>query len=477
LLSAFTCTGYWWLPSTPESKIAGTLTYTPQEGPHLTLLGAFSPISAPFGHFPLIHGECADTPGGGALVTLESCASLASTFRSSGHDTQELSVARAYIGGLLTKPGASFSRADVQLTTLRGWLPITGLEYSRPTADHFQATYKRPEKLTVETADARLVVGFLWNMKFDGVPATAVAIDEQPSIVLYFTKPLSLPDLGDRFLLPLRNFFSLATDRLVHVVTLTLQTADLLPDAQGGEEPRFLRVYFRPLFTGDTDDTFLLPEKTLIRYEDVAENFPGILFRWCEVTSELRAVVDLYFGSSYNQGEFVNSKFLSLVQAVEAYHRLRCEQAARPDDQVFVEEVLAAAPRAHRRRLGAILKHVAKPPTFRRLMDVIDLAAKAMHPLLGADRGAYVTRLVKTRDQLSHRNVRPDPGVLEGRETVLATVALGALLQAVLLRELGFSPEQCADCIVRGWRSEAIRHHIAEGAHGSASPDQEGRSS
>lgn len=37
----FTCKGYWWLPSTPEDKVAGVLTYTPDGKITLELIGAF----------------------------------------------------------------------------------------------------------------------------------------------------------------------------------------------------------------------------------------------------------------------------------------------------------------------------------------------------------------------------------------------------------------------------------------------------
>ena len=33
------CKGYWWLPSKPENKIAGILTYTPNEKIKLELIG------------------------------------------------------------------------------------------------------------------------------------------------------------------------------------------------------------------------------------------------------------------------------------------------------------------------------------------------------------------------------------------------------------------------------------------------------
>lgn len=35
------CKGYWWLPSKPENKIAGILTYTPNEKIKLELIGSF----------------------------------------------------------------------------------------------------------------------------------------------------------------------------------------------------------------------------------------------------------------------------------------------------------------------------------------------------------------------------------------------------------------------------------------------------
>lgn len=39
--------GYWWLPSSPNDKVAGVLTYTPNESIELELIGQLKPnISA-----------------------------------------------------------------------------------------------------------------------------------------------------------------------------------------------------------------------------------------------------------------------------------------------------------------------------------------------------------------------------------------------------------------------------------------------
>ena len=41
-MEPFTCHGHWWLPSDPNRKVAGILTYSPIEGISLDLKGAFS---------------------------------------------------------------------------------------------------------------------------------------------------------------------------------------------------------------------------------------------------------------------------------------------------------------------------------------------------------------------------------------------------------------------------------------------------
>ncbi len=198
-------------------------------------------------------------------------------------------------------------------------------------------------------------------------------------------------------------------------------------------------------------------------YSEVAASFPGLLFRWLKIADELRTVIELFFGSLYNQDEFLHSKFLSLVQALEAYHRIRIERGHHPmaDKTTFVASVLRQVADGDRERLAGALRSFSSPSTADRINDILAASAVTMSPLLGAGQRTFVQRVVRTRNQLMHRfDTRPEK-VLEGNDLVVATWHLTVLLQSTLLSELGLTPERCLECCRRGWRFERLARLLA----------------
>ena len=59
----------------------------------------------------------------------------------------------------------------------------------------------------------------------------------------------------------------------------------------------------------------------LFTLDDVREQLPMILDRWLEINRELNHVINLYFGARDNPALYMEQQFLSMIQALEGYHR------------------------------------------------------------------------------------------------------------------------------------------------------------
>ncbi|HEV8062916.1 MAG TPA: HEPN domain-containing protein, partial [Gemmataceae bacterium] len=87
--------------------------------------------------------------------------------------------------------------------------------------------------------------------------------------------------------------------------------------------------------------------------------FPEALKKWFENSSTLRDVYDLFFSSLYSPGIYIQSEFLSLVQALESFSRTRGgADLYVPEDvyKVVREQLLAAIPGGIDERLRASLE-------------------------------------------------------------------------------------------------------------------------
>jgi len=59
----------------------------------------------------------------------------------------------------------------------------------------------------------------------------------------------------------------------------------------------------------------------LFSYEEISDWTELILTKWFETSDKLAPIHELYFGSLYNSNMYLYHSFLSLVQAIESYHR------------------------------------------------------------------------------------------------------------------------------------------------------------
>lgn len=121
--------GRFWLPGNHENEQRGVLTYTPDKGVRLTLIGGFDDAvweptgqphitvrSSPTRQWPVIHGVVGTKP-----VTLLDCIAVSSTSYLLGREVaeQELRVAEALMGVLLDDPDRqAFSGIKVEVENL-----------------------------------------------------------------------------------------------------------------------------------------------------------------------------------------------------------------------------------------------------------------------------------------------------------------------------------------------------------------------
>ena len=76
----------------------------------------------------------------------------------------------------------------------------------------------------------------------------------------------------------------------------------------------------------------LYPYDMLFTFKDISDRFEILLKNWFEKADTLGPVYDLYFGTLYNPRMYLQHQFLSLIQAIEVYHRRKFEGKYLSDD-------------------------------------------------------------------------------------------------------------------------------------------------
>jgi len=65
----------------------------------------------------------------------------------------------------------------------------------------------------------------------------------------------------------------------------------------------------------------LIPQEMLFTLQHVSQRFEDVLKQWFDSAQFLEPVFNLYFGTLYNRDMYAEQRFLSLVMALESYHR------------------------------------------------------------------------------------------------------------------------------------------------------------
>ena len=169
--------------------------------------------------------------------------------------------------------------------------------------------------------------------------------------------------------------------------------------------------------------------------------------------------MDLYFSTLHISTVYLETRFMNYAQAVEGYHRRRLKRTRYPKD-VFERHKATILDDLHgepRQVAKSGLKWANEISLERRIRDVLaELDEPALRILIAGRITAdhFAKRVASIRNDFAHAFDSPKP---DSSELVTLTFQLKALVEALLLHELGFEPRQIGNMLERAKRYHMIR--------------------
>ena len=191
----------------------------------------------------------------------------------------------------------------------------------------------------------------------------------------------------------------------------------------------------------------------LLKFEEIPGGAATIVKNWFDVQRDLRDVVALILGSRYVRG-YTTTEFLNLTQGLEAFHRRVFQGCYYPAEEY----------REVRDALAAVVPSGLKPEFQRKLMDLYEYAnefsfrarlralcetlAPGNRARLGPDVKAFIEKVRKTRNYLTHLDEKEREGSLIADQDDLGdlfrtNLKLNGLATLLLLKHIGV-PEELA---------------------------------
>ena len=436
--------GYWWLPENPDNKVAGVLTYTPEERIVLELIGAFETADGSIKDVldlenqtvPLIYGMDSNAKE----ITLLSCHSGFSFNFSCPfpmvHYVAEVLIYDKHIGGL---DEICQYTAKIRFPELSYWAPPCAIEhrwtYSKDGKDIETSSYHIPkfdaeaETMCSVTCENGVQLAIKREVRFQSGELMLKPDIEQFSYIEIkkLEEGISIKEVLYE-MHKVRQFLSLATKRNVRPECIWLKDPDIRQDFGDG------RSFYFPIYILKAQLPVSNPVKIdrlifLFRYEDVSAKLPEILGKWMSDTDNLQPIKSHLVDSLVYKPLVGSVDFLQVIQAIEGiWWRFK-------DDAYKAANKIAKKTNTS---LTTILKELIKS-----LSDLPSISKMNLD----------ITAVVDSRHYYSHFLDKSEkPNTLEGWALYEQTKKLRKILLCLVLELLGLSHNEI-EKILEGQRN------------------------
>lgn len=426
--------GKWWLEEmheeeqlVPDEAVAGTLTFSPKYGVELDLFGSFY-------EFFERHNDDVETEDGpvnifgvtteGEYVTVLNC--MYSGDRMSMNDVSY--TTESYENGTVIKGGlvnteSKYWKCSFSFNNLEKW---TGVRRVSMPGDHDIGVGPAvTESLSADDSDIILNMHEDMSSAFEGRLG-------QVYFTVYSDDPLTYSEYLSEYVSPLQNLITLGVGEAVFPTFLNLYSARF-----GHHDSKHSAHWDVPYYREQDDAHSMQMNFTLqdIEFADVVE-------QWLESSSSVERLHDHYFGTRYNDSMYANTQFMSMMFALEAYHRRTFPNRQKTMNKKvyrrFRETTLERMPKvAVWGRARDLLRSIVNEPSIGdRLLDITG-RHEGMFPE-SYDIESNLSTIKRVRHTIAHSL----PEDLSTADIARAEILVRIIVLAVLLETAGIDEKK-----------------------------------
>lgn len=505
--------GVWFLPNNPDKEIYGRLMFSAEEHPKLYLLNQLQEIefddTIPQSlEFDIVNGCLVN----GENVTLCNCYQPVG-FKT-GIQTSTIHAKYLIIGHHFKTLEEIFLKGvSLRYKNLEDWVDVSNFEINWSTNDeHNQVKEINVKQITLEPTELGRLSDFSLTLYdnpvelerlqiagFFGDLGRKISLEERKSIIIRADGEKRLEDIINVIYL-FQELLIFASGQMtypydIESVIVVIEKEVRIPDhlnlalmaglikpqriaksdlgfeiqdfgeeikpiEEEKEKPVSIEIYFQVGESEDLDAKFN-SQRVLFSFKDVKDQFSELLSLWEQNSKDLESIIDLYLRLTYIPKRHINDFFLSLAQAIEAFHSL-AHSGGYIDKKIYkkivrkaLEEAVNSIPDSIPQENGEedldlgeykrILKeeklpHLNSFSLRERLEEIISEYRSCLPDNFFAsleDQSDFLKKIRKTRNYLTHSSSEKDEHVASGQYLLALSRKLRVLLEACLLKQLG----------------------------------------
>lgn len=438
-------TGTWWLPDNPEKKHYGILKIYYSQRSTLELKGLFV---KPKDNFKFINPKFILGVGEevGKVTLFQSseytCNSEYSTFH----------VDTIFIGFHFTKEEQlKFLNISVEYLFLTNWInPINTFRPNFYKENKLRISYKpvRSKAIFLQKNDLKfkLQIETTLSGQMSFGAGSQINYKEITLMNLKSTtkRPYQFKDLKD-IILSMQDFFSFIFQTPSYPMSIFGKRNN---DNNTLLNPS-IQIYFPLRGEPDAEREYDF-RSALFPFKKVSDKFGSIIEKWFENEDRLISVYKLYLASLYNYEMYLEYKFLSLIQAIEALHRIKYSNNSKymsdGEYRIIIDKLKDASTPFIEKPFRDILfdkmrygNEYSLRQRFKELFSDIFLTIfSTSKPKLKK----FIGRAIDTRNYLIHQDSNLESITFHDNEFFHANTILKTLLEVHLLNELGIEVDE-----------------------------------
>ncbi|MBC7109281.1 MAG: hypothetical protein H5T41_10980 [Methanomassiliicoccales archaeon] len=426
--------GEWWLPQDPNKKVGGTFRFSPDKGVRLELAGVLedspSGVFAPervWGIVPERRGE----------ITLYRCLEVSRQISGVGAMISDFVAQTAFLGAHIDPEKHIFSSIRFESSELDSWANFRWVEFPQfkdLMSKRFCIEFEEPEPFKAILDDG-----------------TQVLLEAR------ITRP-KLSRIQREVCLQRKTFFRIIPPtprpynecrKLVHTMLDLVSFALLYPaiptevvghTSESGSEVEILYGVSRG---ASSDRSFLHIYWPLFNFNDICNEFELFVRKWFDIKTRLEPVSNLYLATLRASEMPIELAFLTIVHALEAFHRLKIGGQELPEEehQKRVKEITDSVPSQWRQWLMEKFKYSNEVSLRARLADICEMFIAVANRIIGGKKDIkhFISTVIDTRNYLTHYDPELKQKAADPITLFDITERLKILVECCLLRELGFS--------------------------------------
>ena len=441
----FKKSGYFWRPSEPDRKLPGTLSISDEGHIELEVIGRFGgrievSLNADLNPIERIVGHIEKD----GFVTLDDCYYKTLPHSLTGGISKSLiHVGKVFIGARYDEGESPvFNTLTFSVEGIDEWIGRSGINVDHQFEERTATiSYQPPEDIPLNLGDGmQLLITFHWTL-----PGFPIIKEARISQKTYFELVSEDERELDDFISVVRkitHFLCFAIDKTVSLDSMSA-TADNLRQDLGEGQTRLVPVnIYDSSLPYSKDEPKIHQHDMLFGFGRIQNDAERIINNWIEAYEKITPAFNLYFLAKMGEQQYLEERFMALVQGLEAYHR-RTSDEKRIDQAEFdelVENLVNQCLEEHREWLSGELRYGNEVSLRKRLRSIIN----PFKDVIGnrAKRNNLIDRIVNTRNYLTHYDLSLESEAAEGQDLWNLCVNMELLFQLHFLQLIGFNREQ-----------------------------------